>query len=69
MPRQPSTHACGVIIGFDTLRNYVPLARNGEDITTQFEGVLMEKLGHLKFDFLGLRNLTDIKKEQLVYPE
>lgn len=62
MPRQPSTHACGVIIGFDTLRNYVPLARNGEDITTQFEGVLMEKLGHLKFDFLGLRNLTDIKK-------
>lgn len=62
MPRQPSTHACGVIIGFDNLKKYVPLARNGEDITTQFEGPLMEELGHLKFDFLGLRNLTDIKK-------
>ncbi len=59
-PRQSSTHACGVIIGADILDKHVPLARNGEDITTQFEGADMEHLGHLKMDFLGLRNLTDI---------
>ena len=60
-PRQCSTHACGVIIGADILDRHVPLARNGEDITTQYEGAEMEHLGHLKMDFLGLRNLTDIK--------
>ncbi len=61
-PRQSSTHACGVIIGADILDKHVPLARNGEDITTQFEGADMEHLGHLKMDFLGLRNLTDIEE-------
>lgn len=60
-PRQCSTHACGVIIGADILDKHVPLARNGEDITTQYEGAEMEHLGHLKMDFLGLRNLSDIK--------
>ncbi len=60
-PRQSSTHACGVIIGADVLDKHVPLARNGEDITTQYQGVEMEHLGHLKMDFLGLVNLSDIK--------
>ncbi len=60
-PRQTSTHACGVIIGADVLDKHVPLARNGDDITTQYEGAEMEHLGHLKMDFLGLRNLSDIK--------
>lgn len=60
-PRQCSTHACGVIIGADTLDKHVPLSRNGDDITTQYVGVEMEHLGHLKMDFLGLRNLSDIK--------
>ena len=60
-PRQTSTHACGVIIGADILDKHVPLARNGDDITTQYEGAEMEHLGHLKMDFLGLRNLSDIK--------
>ena len=60
-PRQCSTHACGVIIGADVLDKHVPLGRNGDDITTQYEGVEMEHLGHLKMDFLGLRNLNDIK--------
>lgn len=61
-PRQCSTHACGVIIGADVLDHHVPLSRNGDDITTQYTGVEMEHLGHLKMDFLGLRNLTDIKE-------
>ena len=59
-PRQSSMHACGVIIGADVLDRHVPLARNQEDITTQYQGADMERLGHLKMDFLGLRNLTDI---------
>ncbi|MBE7077057.1 MAG: DNA polymerase III subunit alpha [Clostridiales bacterium] len=61
-PRQCTTHPCGVIIGADILDKHVPLSRNGEDITTQFEGADMEHLGHLKMDFLGLRNLTDIRE-------
>ncbi|MGN0787748.1 MAG: DNA polymerase III subunit alpha [Candidatus Onthoplasma sp.] len=60
-PRQSSIHACGVIIGKDSLDKFVPLSRNGDIISTQYEGADMEKLGHLKMDFLGLTNLSDIK--------
>ena len=60
-PRQSSTHACGVIIGADILDRHMPLSRNGDDITTQYTGVELEHLGFLKMDFLGLRNLSDIK--------
>ena len=60
-PRQTSTHACGVIIGKDSLQKFIPQSRNGDDITTQYVGVEMEHLGHLKMDFLGLRNLSDIR--------
>ena len=59
--RQTSTHACGVIIGHDVLDKHMPLSRNGEDITSQYTGVELESLGFLKMDFLGLRNLSDIK--------
>ncbi|MBO4262833.1 MAG: DNA polymerase III subunit alpha [Clostridia bacterium] len=61
MPRQASTHACGVIIGADVLDRHMPLGRNGDDITSQYTGVELEHLGFLKMDFLGLRNLSDIK--------
>lgn len=61
-PRQCSTHACGVVIGADELEKFMPLSRNGEDITTQYNMVDIERLGHLKMDFLGLRNLNDIQK-------
>ena len=60
-PRQTGIHACGVIIGGDVLERHIPQARNGEILTTQFEGGELEKLGLLKMDFLGLRNLSDIK--------
>ena len=62
MPRQTSTHAAGVVICKDDISNYVPLQRNGEDITTQYDMIEVEKLGLLKMDFLGLRTLTDIRK-------
>lgn len=61
MPRQTSVHPCGVIIGADELDKFVPLSRSGDEITTQYNGGQMEHLGHLKMDFLGLCNLSDIK--------
>lgn len=61
MPRQTSVHPCGVIIGRGPLDDYVPLSRSGDELTTQYNGGQMEHLGHLKMDFLGLSNLSDIK--------
>ncbi len=60
-PRQSSTHACGVIIGHDVLDRHMPLSRNDDNITSQYTGAELEHLGFLKMDFLGLRNLSDIK--------
>ena len=40
----------------------MPLALNGDEITTQYDMSEVEELGLLKMDFLGLRTLTDIKK-------
>ena len=62
MPRQTSTHACGVVVACDDLMKFMPLSRNGDDLTTQYEFADIERLGHLKMDFLGLRNLNDISK-------
>ncbi len=62
MPRQTSTHACGVLIAPKAVDNFVPLIKNGEEIATQFSMVELEDLGLLKMDFLGLRTLTDIDK-------
>lgn len=62
MPRNLSTHACGILIAPRPVDEYVPLARNGEDIATQYSMVELEDLGLLKMDFLGLRTLTDIDK-------
>jgi DNA polymerase-3 subunit alpha len=63
LPRHASTHAAGVVIGDKPLVNYLPLFRgkNGE-IVTQFDMKCVEKIGLVKFDFLGLRNLTVIEQ-------
>ena len=61
-PRQTGIHACGVIIGGDILDKHIPLAKNGDIITSQYVGGELEHLGLLKMDFLGLRNLSDIKQ-------
>jgi DNA polymerase-3 subunit alpha len=42
--------------------DFVPLARNGDDITTQFPAPQLEELGLLKMDYLGLRTLTIIDR-------
>ncbi len=60
MPRHASTHAAGVVITKDPVDSYVPLARNEDQMVTQYTMVTLEELGLLKMDFLGLRNLTVI---------
>lgn len=62
MPRQTGMHAAGVVICSKVISDHVPLQRNGDDITTQFNMKVVEQLGMLKMDFLGLRTLTDISK-------
>ena len=62
MPRQCSKHAAGVVICKEVISDYVPLQKNGEDITTQYQKDEVEELGMLKMDFLGLKTLTDIRK-------
>ena len=61
MPKNTSEHAAGVVICNKVLSDNVPLARNGEDIVTQFDMKEVEAVGMLKMDFLALTTLTDIK--------
>lgn len=60
LPRQASTHACGIVITKDPVDTYVPLYVNDGNISTQYTMNLLEELGLLKMDFLGLRTLTVI---------
>lgn len=62
MPRNTSMHAAGVVICRKPIADNVPLSRNGEDVTTQFDMKEVESIGMLKMDFLALTTLTDIKK-------
>jgi DNA polymerase-3 subunit alpha len=60
--RHASTHAAGVVIGTKPLIETVPLYRDPKsgDVVTQFDMRCVEKIGLIKFDFLGLRTLTTI---------
>ncbi|MGE5188627.1 MAG: DNA polymerase III subunit alpha [Gemmatimonadota bacterium] len=61
LSRHASTHAAGVVIANRPITEYVPLYRNSNgDITTQYSMKQIEKVGLVKFDFLGLRTLTAI---------
>lgn len=63
MPRQTGLHAAGVIICRDPISDHAPLSMNGQGIVAcQYNMIQVEELGLLKMDFLGLMNLTDIKK-------
>lgn len=61
LPRSSSIHACGILITPDPVYKAAPLMRgkDGETVT-QYEGPVLEKLGYIKFDFLGLKNLSVI---------
>ena len=63
MPRGISTHACGLVITPKPVDSFAPLQRDskGEGIgMTQYEMSDVEGVGLMKFDFLGLRNLSVI---------
>ncbi len=61
LPRHASTHAAGVVISDKPLVEYLPLYTGKKDeVITQFDMKIVEKIGLVKFDFLGLRNLTVI---------
>ncbi len=60
MPRNISTHAAGVVMADKPVYEYVPLMLSKDATVTQFAMGTLEKLGLLKMDFLGLRNLTVI---------
>ncbi len=62
LTRHASTHAAGVVIGTAPLIETVPLYRDPRsgDVVTQFDMRCVEKIGLIKFDFLGLRTLTTI---------
>lgn len=62
VPRNCGMHAAGVLIAPEAVDTFVPLARNGDEIVTEFDMIEIEHLGLLKMDFLGLVTLTDIKK-------
>jgi len=61
--RNASTHAAGVVISREPLTELMPLQRatNSDSLMTQYEMHAIEALGLLKFDFLGLSNLTILK--------
>jgi DNA polymerase-3 subunit alpha len=70
LTRQDGIHAAAVVIGAEPLMQTVPLQQKGSDqeVVTQFDGVTIEKLGLLKMDFLGLRNLDVIDKAVELVP-
>ncbi len=62
LARHASTHASGVVISDRPLVEYLPLFKGSKDeIMTQYTMGQIEKLGLIKFDFLGLKTLTVIK--------
>lgn len=60
LKRQSGVHAAGVIMSSEPLLEVIPIMRREDDgaVITQFDQPPCEKLGLLKMDFLGLRNLT-----------
>ena len=62
--RNASTHAAGVVISDEPLTELMPLqkATNSDALMTQYEMHGIEALGLLKFDFLGLSNLTILRQ-------
>ncbi len=61
IPRHSSVHAAGVVITGRPLVEFVPVQRTADgDVVTEFTMDVLEDLGLLKMDFLGLRTLTVI---------
>jgi DNA polymerase-3 subunit alpha len=61
LARNAGTHAAGVVISAGPLIDFAPLAKSETGINTQYDMEWVERIGLLKMDFLGLRNLTVMK--------
>ena len=63
LPRHSSVHAAGIVMSNGPLTEVVPLQEGNDGLSlTQFPMGDLEELGLLKMDFLGLRNLSFIKR-------
>lgn len=63
LARQTGVHAAGIVISDGPMTDYVPVFKTEEaGLITQFEMKMAEKVGLVKFDFLGLKTLTVIDK-------
>lgn len=62
LARHASTHAAGVVVAPSDLEDFCPVYKDQKtgSLTTQFSMKYVEKIGLVKFDFLGLKNLTVI---------
>ncbi|MDR2292105.1 MAG: DNA polymerase III subunit alpha [Prevotellaceae bacterium] len=66
--RQTGVHPCGIIIGAEDLTQFVPLSTakdknlNEDVIVTQYQGSVIENVGLIKIDFLGLKTLSIIRE-------
>jgi DNA polymerase-3 subunit alpha len=62
LARHASTHAAGVVVAPDVLEEFCPVYKDQKSgsLTTQYSMKYVEKIGLVKFDFLGLKNLTVI---------
>src|SRR5258708_29086045 len=62
--RHAGTHAAGIVVADQPVTNYVPLQRatRGDSGMTQYDMKVLDKIGLLKMDFLGLANLTMLSK-------
>ncbi len=62
LPRHASTHAAGVVISPHPITETVPLYKGPKgEILTQYEMKSVQEMGLIKFDLLGLNNLTIIQ--------
>lgn len=61
--RHTGLHACGVIISRDDLTDHIPVctSKDSKLLVTQYEGGLVESVGMLKMDFLGLKTLSILR--------
>lgn len=60
MPRHASMHAAGIVIAPKAVTEFVPVQKSDNCIVAQYTMTVLEQLGLLKMDFLGLRYLTVI---------
>ncbi|MCC6953878.1 MAG: DNA polymerase III subunit alpha [Deltaproteobacteria bacterium] len=63
LSRHTSTHAAGIVIADKPIMEYMPLmVDKDQQVVTQFSMSYVEKIGLVKFDFLGLKTLTVLRE-------